>query len=263
MGHAGERITDRYSKLAENVELRKEWTRRAGLGFELDKVGHPAPKLSLHPKAAKPGTRKDPQAEIAVKRSLVRRKPCPYFQSSPRKLYQLGGIITSPSTKTLSREFFFDSSDRGQRRCSDGFLSDLPLSAPSQKPVVIIYNVLHEEIDRIEGARDLWNQDLRGRQWQHADLSGLSVIRGPMRWDKSSLGLGCTEQISRKLLFVAQIAFSYAAGANFRGADLRECSFYRAEIGLGRRHSSADFTDALVNEATDIPEHKVFGERRL
>jgi hypothetical protein len=75
VGHAGKDITDRYSKLAENVELRKEWARRAGLGFELDKVGHPAPKLPSHPKAAKPGTRNDPQAEIVVKHSLVRRKP--------------------------------------------------------------------------------------------------------------------------------------------------------------------------------------------
>jgi integrase len=75
VGHAGEGITDRYSKLAENVELRKEWARRAGLGFELDKVGHPAPKLPLHPKAAKPGTCNDPKAEIVVKRNLVRRKP--------------------------------------------------------------------------------------------------------------------------------------------------------------------------------------------
>ena len=74
-GHQGAGITDRYSKLAENVELRKEWARRAGLGFELDKVGHPAPKLPLHPKAAKPDTPKDPKAEIVVKRSLVRRKP--------------------------------------------------------------------------------------------------------------------------------------------------------------------------------------------
>jgi hypothetical protein len=74
VGHAGKDITDRYSKLAENVELRKEWARRAGLGFELDKVGHPAPKLPLHPKAAKPGTSRDPKAEIVVKRSL-RRKP--------------------------------------------------------------------------------------------------------------------------------------------------------------------------------------------
>jgi hypothetical protein len=29
------------------------------------------------------------------------------------------------------------------------------------------------------------------------------------------------------------------------------------------RRVSADFTDALVDEATDIPELKVFGERRL
>ena len=61
----------------------------------------------------------------------------------------------------------------------------------------------------------------------------------------------------------ADLAFSYAAGASFRGSDMRGCSLYRAEIGLGRRHSSADFTDALVDEATDIPERKVFGERRL
>jgi Phage integrase family len=50
VGHAGEGITDRYSKLAENVELRKEWARRAGLGFELDKVGNPAPNLLCIPK---------------------------------------------------------------------------------------------------------------------------------------------------------------------------------------------------------------------
>jgi hypothetical protein len=75
VGHPGKDVTDRYSKLAENVELRKEWACRAGLGFELDKVGHPAPKLPLHPTAAKPGTRKDPKANIVVKHSLARRKP--------------------------------------------------------------------------------------------------------------------------------------------------------------------------------------------
>ncbi len=78
-GHAGHDITDRYSKLAENVELRQEWARRAGLGFDLDKVGDPQPKLPSHPKPAsssKPSrTSKDPQAEIVVKRSPVRRKP--------------------------------------------------------------------------------------------------------------------------------------------------------------------------------------------
>ena len=40
-GHAGQGITDRYSKLAENIELRKEWALRAGLGFSLDHLGNP------------------------------------------------------------------------------------------------------------------------------------------------------------------------------------------------------------------------------
>jgi hypothetical protein len=56
-----------------------------------------------------------------------------------------------------------------------GFLSDL-FSAPKPKPAVIIRNVLGEEIDRVEGVRDLWGGvDLRGRNWSHADLSGLSL----------------------------------------------------------------------------------------
>lgn len=35
MGHAGIGITDRYSKMAENLELRKTWAAKAGLGFSL------------------------------------------------------------------------------------------------------------------------------------------------------------------------------------------------------------------------------------
>ena len=38
VGHAGNGITDRYSKLAENKELRKQWAVRAGLGFELPEI---------------------------------------------------------------------------------------------------------------------------------------------------------------------------------------------------------------------------------
>jgi hypothetical protein len=48
-----------------------------------------------------------------------------------------------------------------------GFFSDL-VGAPKPAPVVIIYN-MHEEIDRVEGVRDLWGKvDQRGRQWAHA-----------------------------------------------------------------------------------------------
>jgi uncharacterized protein YjbI with pentapeptide repeats len=142
-----------------------------------------------------------------------------------------------------------------------GFLSEL-FSAPKLKHVVIIYNVLHEEIDRIP-ARDLYNQDLRGKQWMHADLSGMSLFGANL--DGANLfgaRLHRTD-FQKASLRGAELAFSYAAGASFRGSDMRGCSLYRAEIGLGRRHSSADFTDALVNEASDIPEMKVFGERRL
>lgn len=38
VGHAGAGITDRYSKLAECKELRKQWAKRSGLGFELPEV---------------------------------------------------------------------------------------------------------------------------------------------------------------------------------------------------------------------------------
>jgi len=35
MGHAKVGVTDRYSKMAENIELRKTWAEKAGLGFEI------------------------------------------------------------------------------------------------------------------------------------------------------------------------------------------------------------------------------------
>ncbi len=35
LGHSGASLTDRYSKLSENVELRRQWAARAGLGFDV------------------------------------------------------------------------------------------------------------------------------------------------------------------------------------------------------------------------------------
>jgi integrase len=52
VGHSGKGITDKYSKLAENTELRKQWSTRCGLGFglpEIVKAGHPAPSPSKAP----------------------------------------------------------------------------------------------------------------------------------------------------------------------------------------------------------------------
>jgi uncharacterized protein YjbI with pentapeptide repeats len=136
-------------------------------------------------------------------------------------------------------------------------------SNPKPAPVRIIRNVLGEEIDRVEGVHDRWGQDRRGRNWSHADLSGFSLYGAQCDGINLFGARLYRTDFQKASLRGAELAFSYAAGANFRGADLRECSLYRAEIGLSRRHSSADFTDALVNEASDIPEIKVFGERRL
>jgi uncharacterized protein YjbI with pentapeptide repeats len=137
-------------------------------------------------------------------------------------------------------------------------------SKPKPAPVVIIYNVLHEEIDRVVGAWDLVGQDLRGKQWAHAELSDLSLY-GAQCDGINLLGARLHRTDFQKAsLRGAELAFSYAAGANFRGSDMRGCSLYRAEIGQRRsRHVSADFTDALLDESTDIPGRKVLGAMRV
>jgi hypothetical protein len=72
LGHAGEGITDRYSKLAENVELRKEWALRAGLGFSLDHLG-------------KPGDPRPQNAKASAKKSRPRKDPNAAQRNSPPK----------------------------------------------------------------------------------------------------------------------------------------------------------------------------------
>ena len=144
--------------------------------------------------------------------------------------------------------------------CKVGFFDWF--SPPKPAPVITIRNVLGEEIDRV-AARDLYNQDLHGKQWMHADLSGMSLFGANLeRANLFGARLHRTD-FQKASLRNAELALSYAAGASFRGSDMRGCSLYRAEIGLSRQHSSVDFTGALVNEATDLPQIKVFGERRL
>ena len=107
------------------------------------------------------------------------------------------------------------------------------------------------------GFRDLYNRDLRGKQWMHAELSGMSLFGANLGGANLFGARLFRTDFQKASLRGAELAFSYAAGANFRGADLRGCSLYRAEIGLRRsRHAFADFTDTLVNEASDIPELK-------
>jgi len=39
LGHAKQTVTDVYSKLDEDVEFRKEWAEKAGLGFKIEVLG--------------------------------------------------------------------------------------------------------------------------------------------------------------------------------------------------------------------------------
>ncbi|MGB7728406.1 MAG: tyrosine-type recombinase/integrase [Candidatus Acidiferrum sp.] len=79
VGHAGASITDRYSKLADMKDLRKQWAQRSGLGFELpDLTGDTPPmkksKPSATPKARKKSFAADPRSVRAAVASEERRK---------------------------------------------------------------------------------------------------------------------------------------------------------------------------------------------
>lgn len=50
LGHSGEGITDRYSKLAEDLEYRKHWAKSAGLGFDLQALGSPKRERKHRPR---------------------------------------------------------------------------------------------------------------------------------------------------------------------------------------------------------------------
>jgi integrase len=85
IGHADQTISDRYRKLAENVELRKQLAARAGLGFELVVAGDPPPSTDKKPKKAKPSltssiemVRSDEPSYIPDNQDLD-----PFFYSTP------------------------------------------------------------------------------------------------------------------------------------------------------------------------------------
>lgn len=65
LGHADKTISDRYSKLAENVELRKQLAAHAGLGFEIDNTGQPAPSPTKRRNPATQPTRANSSKALA------------------------------------------------------------------------------------------------------------------------------------------------------------------------------------------------------
>ena len=129
--------------------------------------------------------------------------------------------------------------------------------APKPKPVVIIRNVLGEEIDRVEGVRDLINADLRGRQWPSVDLSH-ELLWGANLEGAHLMGARLVHACFYKAnLRGVDISYADAWGADFRNADLVGTSLYRSSVKLAR------FDGALMDERTDIPERNVTGLMRV
>ena len=161
-GHSGKGITDRYSKLAENAELRKQWASKCGLGFDLPefcKPGLPAPPTRHRVISQAPAAAAKADSIVEAVPELVRYQatdedlPVELFEK-PTELY--GGEMMWPFSPK-----------------------------PKPVPVVIIRDRLGPEIDRVQG----WNlerKELRNRDWRHVDLSGLDLtgsdFQEPICW---------------------------------------------------------------------------------
>ena len=118
---------------------------------------------------------------------------------------------------------------------------------PKPAPVVIIRNRLGEEIDRVEGVRDLWGQDLRHRQWAHVDLSGM-YLDGANLEGANLFGARLVKtSFCRANLRGAEVSFANAEGANFFRANLDACLMYRTEI------RNARFDEAKITHDSDVP----------
>ena len=128
---------------------------------------------------------------------------------------------------------------------------------PKPTPVVIIRNVLGEEIDRVEGAYDLVRQDLRNRDWRHAQLSGL-VLDGADLSGSNLLGAQLKKSsLSHAILRGTELSYADAEGADFRWADLSGCLMFRTET------KSARFDQAIFSVDSDMPGLKVLATMRV
>jgi uncharacterized protein YjbI with pentapeptide repeats len=118
-------------------------------------------------------------------------------------------------------------------------------------PGITIKNVLGEVIDRVEGVWHLTNADLRGRQWQHADLSGVSLdganLESANLWGARLVRTSFRDVNLRN----AEMAYSNAEGADFQNANLDGCLMYRSETYKAR------FDGATISPTSDIPNRKV------
>jgi uncharacterized protein YjbI with pentapeptide repeats len=99
----------------------------------------------------------------------------------------------------------------------------------------------------VGGLWSLMNADLRGRQWPHADLSGLS-LDGANCEGINLFGARLTHtSFCRANLRNAELSFSDATGADFQNAKLENCLMYRSETSL------AHFDGVVFSERSDVP----------
>ena len=126
-----------------------------------------------------------------------------------------------------------------------------PFSAPPKpQPRFLVKNVLGEIIDELP-VQDLAGQCLCGKQWPHADLSGLSLDGA----DCSGINLFGARLVRtsfcRCSLVGAELSFSDATGADFSQANMDGCLLYRAET------RGANFDQTIISPASDIPGMRV------
>jgi uncharacterized protein YjbI with pentapeptide repeats len=100
-------------------------------------------------------------------------------------------------------------------------------------------------------------QDLRGRNWGHADLSGLSLAGANCEGINLFGARLVKTSFCRTNLRCAEISFADATGADFRNADLADAVMYRTETAL------AHFEASLLSEHSDIPGRRVTGVTRV
>jgi len=120
VGHEGQSITDRYSKLGENVEIRRDWAKKAGLGFALSKLGSPNREI-------KSITTPTPAESAALAEEIVRYQATD--EDLPAELFEISAepVASRVSAKPAMRGHFKTGHSR------PGTLDVVPIAALSCK----------------------------------------------------------------------------------------------------------------------------------
>jgi uncharacterized protein YjbI with pentapeptide repeats len=128
-----------------------------------------------------------------------------------------------------------------------------PFTKPKPAPPgVLIRNVVGEQIDFVAGVWDLTNAELSHRQWQHANLSGLSLDGANCEGINLFGARLVKTSFSRCNLRDAELSYANASSCDFGGANLDGCLLYRAET------CGAKFDNARVTPQSDIPGRKIW-----